>query len=89
MSAGEDRQTDGPHVLLHGRGDDLLRRLAKAGVDHLEARVAQRSRDHLGATVVAVQPGLGDENPVRSHGSGALGDQGAASRRSPYCSIFL
>ena len=44
------------------RRDDHLGRLADAGVDDLEALVAQPSREHLGAPVMAVEARLGDEH---------------------------
>ena len=49
--------------------DDLLRRLAQAGVDHLHAGVAQRAGDDLGAAVVAVEPRLGNDDSESSHDS--------------------
>ncbi len=62
VRAGEDREADGVGVLLdHGRGD-LLGRLVEAGVDHLHAGVAQRAGDDLGAAVVPVEAGLGDDD---------------------------
>ena len=68
VGAREDRQADGVRVLLQRRGDDLFGRLAEAGVDHLHAGIAQRARDDLGAAVVAVEPGLGDNDADFSHG---------------------
>ena len=44
------------------RGRDHLGRLVQAGVDDLVAGVGERARDDLGAAVVAVEPGLGDED---------------------------
>ena len=44
-------------------------RLEQAGVDDLEAGVAQRPGDHLGAAVVPVQPGLGNDDAVASQHS--------------------
>ena len=58
VRAGQDRQADDVGVLLQRGGDDLLGRLAQAGVDHFHAGVAQRARDDLGAAVVPVEPGL-------------------------------
>ncbi len=58
VRAGQDRQADDVGVLLQRRADDLLGRLAEAGVDHLHAGVAQRPRNDLGAAVVPVEPGL-------------------------------
>ena len=69
VRAREDRQPDGVDVLLHGRLGDHLGRLVKPGVDDLEARVAQRTRDDLRAAVVPVEPGLGDQ-----HSQLVLGD---------------
>ncbi len=63
VRAGEDRDPDGVGVLLHGRLDDLLRRLVEAGVDDLHAGVAERPRDDLRAPVVSVETGLGDDDP--------------------------
>ena len=62
VRAGEDREADRVHVLLRGRGHDLLRALAQAGVDDLHAGVAQRARHDLGPAVVAVEAGLGDQD---------------------------
>ena len=62
VRAGEDREPDDVHVLLDGLGHDLLRRALEAGVDDLHAGVAQGVGDDLGAAVVAVEPGLGDED---------------------------
>ena len=62
VGAAHDREPDGVHVLLHGGGGDHLGRLVQAGVDDLEAGVAERAGDDLGAAVVAVEPGLGDED---------------------------
>ena len=42
--------------------DDLLGRLAEAGVDHFHAGIAQRARDDLGAAVVPVEPRLGNDD---------------------------
>ena len=48
-----------------GRLGDHLGRLVQARVDHLEAGVAQRAGDDLGAAVVTVEAGLGDEDAER------------------------
>ena len=74
VRARQDRQADHVDVLLErGRGDHLGR-LAKAGVDDFEALVAQPAREHLGAAVVAVQSGLGDEHLERSIGHARIVD---------------
>ena len=64
MRAREQRQPDGVGILLHDRLGHLLGRLVQPGVDDLEAGVAQRAGDHLGAPVVAVEAGLGDDDSV-------------------------
>ncbi len=64
MCAREQREPDGVGILLHDRLDHLFGRLVETGVDHLEAAVAQGAGDDLGPTIVAVEPGLGNDNPV-------------------------
>ena len=66
VRAGENREAHDIHVFLHRRGGDHLRRLVQAGVDHLHAGVAQRGGHDLGAAVVSVEPGLGDEHTDRA-----------------------
>ena len=66
VRAGENREADHVHVLLHRRGRDHLGRLVQPGVDHLHAGVAQRGGHHLGAAVVAVEAGLGDQDADRA-----------------------
>jgi hypothetical protein len=62
----EDREADDVDVFLHGRGGDLLRRLAQARVDDFHAGIAQRARDDLGAAVVPVEARFGHENADRT-----------------------
>src|SRR5688572_24858635 len=62
MGAGEDREADRVGVLLDDGGGYLLRSLVQPGVDHLHAGVTQGAGDDLGAAVVPVEPGLGDDN---------------------------
>ena len=62
MRTRENAQTYHLDVLLDGDGHDVLDLLADSGVDHLEAGVSQSARDDLGATIVAVESGLCDEN---------------------------
>ena len=83
VGPGQDGQADGPDILLHGRRNDLLGCLAQTGVDDLETGIPQRPRHDLGAPVVAIKPGLGDENPVRGHGAGTLRAHADSSRRRP------
>ena len=61
MRTGQDAQPDRVDILLQRRFGDHLRRLMQAGVDDFDARVAQGTRNDLGAAIVPVQPGLGDE----------------------------
>ena len=69
VRAGQDGQPDRVGVFLQRRGDDLLRRLVQPGVDDLDSGVAQRTRHDLGAAVVPVQAGLGDDDPDLAHDS--------------------
>ena len=50
--------------VLSGRagGGDHLRGLAKAGIDNFHAGVAEGAGNDLGAAVVAVEAGLGDQH---------------------------
>ena len=65
----EQREPEGVGVFLDDRLDDLLGRLVQTGVDDFEARVAQGAGDDLGAAVVPVKTGLGDDDSVRAiHG---------------------
>ena len=68
VRAREDAEADDVGVLLGRRRDDLLGALAQPGVDHLEAGVAERPRDHLGAAVVPVEAGLRDHDPDLANG---------------------
>src|SRR5947199_185907 len=60
--AAQDGKTDHVHVFLHGGRGDHLRGLMQPGIDDLHARIAERRGDDLGATIVAVEAGLGNEN---------------------------
>ena len=62
VGSREDRDPDRVGVLLDRRLDDLLGSLMEAGVDHLHAGIAQGARDDLGAAVVSVEAGLGDDD---------------------------
>ena len=66
--AGKDREADDVDVLLKRGVHDHLRRLAEAGVDDLEALVAQPPRQDLRPAVVAVETGLCDEDLDRPVG---------------------
>ena len=65
----EQGQADRVGVLLQGCLGDLFGGLEQARVDHLEAGIAQGAGDDLGAAVVAVQAGLGDDDAVASQHS--------------------
>src|SRR5438874_1766143 len=62
VGPGKNREPDHVHVLLHRLRDDLLGRALEPRVDHLEAGVAQRLHDDLGAAVVPVEAGLRDQD---------------------------
>ena len=66
MGARQQRQSDGVGVLLDHGLDHLLGRLVQPGVDHLEAGVPKGAGDDLGTSVVAIEPGLGHNDPVRT-----------------------
>ena len=72
VGAREDGEADAGDVLLDGRLDDHLGRLAEAGVDDLEALVAEAAGEHLCATVMAVEAGLGDQDLDRAIGHGRI-----------------
>ena len=71
VRAGEDRDANHVRILLQRRLDDLLRRLAQAGVDHFHPGIAQRTGDHLRAPVVAVETRLRDDDADASRRAGA------------------
>ena len=62
VRARHDREADRVDGLLHRGRRDHLRRLVQAGVDDLVAGVGERARDDLGAAIMAVEAGLGDED---------------------------
>ena len=66
MGAGKQRQPDGVGVLLDHGAHHLIRGLVQSGIDHLEARIPERSGDDLCAAVVPVQAGLGHDHSVWS-----------------------
>src|SRR5690606_25985622 len=65
--AREDGQANDVGILLQRRVHDLFGRLAQPRVDDLHAGIAERTGNHLGATVVAVEPRRGDDDPDSSH----------------------
>src|SRR6185436_2888803 len=58
----QDREADGVRILLERGGDDLFGSLAQPGINHFHAGIAQGAGNHLRATVVAVEPGLGNDD---------------------------
>ena len=64
----QDRQPDHVDVLVAGDGGDLLGGQADALVDDLEAGVPSGDGDLLGPVGVAVEAGLGDQQPRRPTG---------------------
>ena len=61
MCTGQNAQSDDVHVFLQRGLDDHLWCLPYAGVDDLHAGVAERARDYLGASVMAVESGLSNQ----------------------------
>ena len=78
VRAGEHREADQVGVLLDRGLHDLLGGLVQAGVDHLVAGVAQGPGHDLGAAVVTVEAGLGDDDPQHER---RLADVTHATRR--------
>src|SRR5215470_7716932 len=62
VGAGKDGEADDVDVFLGGGGGDHLRGLAKASVNDFHAGVAEGAGDDLGAAVVAVEAGLGNQH---------------------------
>ncbi len=75
VRAGVAGEPDGVRVLLDRGLGDLLGRLEEAGVDHLEAGVAKRPGDDLGAAIVPVETRLRDDHPqLLGHGDESIDD---------------
>src|SRR5262245_37213724 len=87
VGAGQHAEPDGVRVFLHRGGHHLLGRLVQAGVDNLEAGVAQRSGHDLGAPVVTVEARLGDDNTDGTRGVHAWASSASRSR-SPMAWIW-
>jgi hypothetical protein len=74
MGAGEHREAHGIGVLLANGLGHLLGCLEQAGVDHLEARIAQGPSDDLDPAVVAVEAWLRHDDSVSAlHGRDTTG----------------
>src|SRR3954468_18290271 len=65
VRTGQDRQPHDLDVLLDGDVGDGVRALPQPEIDNLEPGVAQSAGDELGAAVVTVETGLGDEDTDR------------------------
>src|SRR5665213_1022711 len=63
MGPREDREADDRCIFLYRSANDLFGRLVETGVDDLETSVSQRACNHLCASVVAIESGLGDDDP--------------------------
>src|SRR5207253_11169326 len=61
--ARKDAHPDRVHAFLDRRPGHFLGQPVQAGVDHLEAGVAERPRHHFDAAVVAVEPHFGHQDP--------------------------
>ena len=66
MGTGQQRQADAVGILLQDGFGDLFGGLVQAGVDDLEAMVAQREGDGLRATIMAIEPGLRHDDAIRA-----------------------
>jgi len=62
VGAREDGEADDVDILLDGGRGDHFRRLAQTGVDDFHAGVAEGTRDDFSPAVVAIQPGLGNQD---------------------------
>ena len=58
---GKNGKPDDVHIFLFGGGGDHFGSLAQAGVYDLHAGVAQRTGNDFGATVMAIEPRLGNQ----------------------------
>jgi len=64
VRSGQKRKPHGICVFLQDRADHLLGRLMQARIDDLEPGVAQSSGYYLGASVVPVEAGFGDDDAI-------------------------
>src|SRR5262245_16586528 len=75
VGAGEDRQADDVGVLLQRGRHDLLGGLAKTRVDDFHPSIAQRPGNDLGAAVVTIETGLGNDDSELTHLRSVASDQ--------------
>ncbi len=66
MSSAQYRQAHYIRVFLNRRVGDHLGSLVQPGINHFHAGIAERRGNHLGATVVTIQPRLGNEYANRT-----------------------
>jgi hypothetical protein len=59
---GKNRQPDHVHIFLQRRVHNHFGSLAQTGVDDFHAGIAQSARNHLGAAIVTIKAGLGDQH---------------------------
>lgn len=71
VGSGQAGKSNRVNVFLDGGLGDLRGRLMKSRVDDFVARIAQRPGDYLGAPIVTIQAGLGNEDST-----GHTGDRG-------------
>ena len=62
VGSGEDREPNDVDVFLGSCRGDHFRRLSEAGIDDLHPGVTESTGDDLGAAVVAVEAGLGNQH---------------------------
>ena len=62
MRAGERRQSEKSGIFVPNRVHDLLRCSTQTGVNHFVSCVSKGAGHHLRTTVVAVEPGFGNDD---------------------------
>jgi len=63
VRSGKNGQADDLHIFLKRGIDDHFRGLPETSIDNLHTGIPQRSSDYLGAPVVSVEAGFGDQHP--------------------------
>jgi hypothetical protein len=62
MRAAQDRNADRVNVILKRRRRDHLWRLPQARINNFHPGVPERTRNHLGPSVMTIKPRLGNKN---------------------------
>lgn len=62
VGSGENTQSDAVDVFLNRRTHNHLRGLVESGIDDLHSGITQGAGDDLRSPIMAIEPGLGDEN---------------------------